>query len=65
MAPKYQAVSLYLDATEAAKVRSVLALYALAIAQEFPISAKPLPVNGWPGKRQIWNILKLLFFNSL
>jgi hypothetical protein len=35
------------------------------MTQEFPISAKRLPVTKRPGKRPLWNTLKLPFFNSL
>jgi hypothetical protein len=65
MVPKFQAAFLYLDATYASKVRAGRGSACRAIAQEFPISAKRLPVKKWPGQRQVWNTLKPLFFNSL
>jgi len=65
MAPEFQAASLYLDATYGAKVLRGHGSVCRAIAQEFPISAKRLPVNKWPGQRQVRNTLKLLLFNSL
>src|SRR5580700_2862443 len=64
-APKYHAVALYLDATQAAKVLLGRRSLCRAMAQEFPISAKPLPVTKGSRQLQISNIIKPRFFNSL
>jgi hypothetical protein len=65
MALSYRSAPLYLDATSGAKVPRDSGEASREMAQEFPISAKRLPVCQLPGHRQIWNSPKLLFFNHL
>jgi hypothetical protein len=57
--------SLYLDATFGVKVLAGFSLPAAKKAQQFPISAKRLPLRKRPGESPDWNTLKFPFFNSL
>lgn len=44
---------------------SAVATLVAKIAQEFPLSAKRLPLADLPSLGQLWRIPNLLFFNSL
>jgi hypothetical protein len=65
MAPGCYIPSLYLDATYGVAVMIGPRREGSSVAQEFPVSAKRLPVTKVPGERQLWDTPKPIFFNHL
>jgi hypothetical protein len=65
MAPGCYFPSLYLDATYGVAVMISSCRECGYVAQEFPVSAKRLPVTKVPDERQLWKTPKPCFFNYL